>query len=400
MLIPSEAQNIIFKAIQSQPSDSVDFNLSLGRVLHQDIVSDRDYPPYNRATMDGYGLRAESFNNGCRKFYSRGVQKAGDKPSVLALADDACIEIMTGAVVPEGVTAVVPYEEVDVNDAVSLKPGMSLKVGQNIHAQGSDAKQGTILINKGKRVTSADIAVMASCGYQTVAVNKQPRIALISSGDELVDVSVNPQPHQIRKSNVYAIKAALSSTNFLDVSLYHFRDNESEVAKELSVILDSHDCIILTGGVSQGKTDYFPPQLLKSGVTNLIHGVAQKPGKPFWFGISKKQTPVFALPGNPVSSYVCLHRYVLPALFKSSGCVESKPVFVRLNKPVSTNPKITAFVAVKISRDATGQLVADPLPSNTSGDFIGLIGTDGFIELQAGQNSYLEGTSVSYIPWA
>jgi len=139
---------------------------------------------------------------------------------------------------------------------------------------------------------------------------------------------------------------------------------------------------------------------LKSGVTNLIHGVAQKPGKPFWFGISKKQIPVFALPGNPVSSYICLHRYVLPALFKSSGCVESKPVSVRLNKPVSKNPKITAFVAVKISRDATGQLLADPLPSNTSGDFIGLIGTDGFIELQAGQISYLEGTPVTYIPWA
>ena len=188
MLIPSEAQNIIFKAIQSQPTDSVDFNLSLGRVLHQDVVSDRDYPPYNRATMDGYGLRVESFNKGCLKFYSRGIQKAGDKPSALASADDACIEIMTGAVVPEGVTAVVPYEEVDVNDAVSLKPGMSLKAGQNIHAQGSDAKRGAILIKKGKRVTSADIAVMASCGYQTVAVNKQPRIALISSGDELVDV--------------------------------------------------------------------------------------------------------------------------------------------------------------------------------------------------------------------
>jgi molybdopterin molybdotransferase len=156
---------------------------------------------------------------------------------------------------------------------------------------------------------------------------------------------------------------------------------------------------LLTGGVSKGKFDFLPDELTRQGVKKIFHGVAQRPGKPFWFGLSARSTPVFALPGNPVSSTTCLHRYVLPALAHASGAAPIQPRLVALAAPVSFPPKLARLLPVKLSSGPGAELLATPDEVNTSGDFAGLVGTDGFVELPAHQAEFPAGTVVAFTPW-
>jgi|APCry1669189000_1035189.scaffolds.fasta_scaffold32279_2 molybdopterin molybdotransferase len=400
MLTPGEAQDIIFKVIKSRPCERVDLLRAHGRVLQEDLIADRDLPPFNRSTMDGFALRAEACSESQKSFVSHGVQAAGLAATTLHGDTNACLEIMTGAVVPAGANAVVPYEEVDVSDKVTIKPGVNVLAGQNIHLQGSDAKKSSTLVKKGIKLSAREIAVAASCGYESLNISTQPRIALISTGDELVDVSSVPLPHQIRKSNSYALHAALNAAGYTQVVTHHFFDNEMEVEKGLRHALLNNDVLILTGGVSKGKFDYLPKQLSKQGVNNLIHGVKQKPGKPFWFGVSATNIPVFALPGNPVSSYICLHRYVIPALRLSSGLLAQSTRYVSLKSELTVNAKTTHFVPVRLIYTEQGHALAEPLLSNTSGDFIGLVESHGFIELKEGKAQWQSGSFVPFTAWA
>src|SRR6185295_3167856 len=193
----------------------------------------------------------------------------------------------------------------------------SLSKGDNVHFQGSDARKDDELLSPGIKISPAEVVLMASVGKPEVEVHAFPKTAIISTGDELVSIDQIPLTHQIRQSNSHGLQAALHELN-CEANYFRIPDQKDVLEKSLSGILGHHQLIILSGGVSKGKFDYVPQVLESLGVKKLFHQISQKPGKPFWFGVGKDQT-VFALPGNPVSTYMCFYRYIKPWLMKSFG---------------------------------------------------------------------------------
>ncbi len=404
MITPSEAERLIRENMPLLPREDCPLPTAHGRVLRADLRADRDLPPFDRVTMDGYALRAAALGAGTRAFRIEGVQAAGMVPRSLGTAADACVEIMTGAVLPVGADCVVPYEE-----TTRTTPGNAMTVhetaakfsaGHALHRRGGDHRGGEVIVRAGTRLTGREIAVAAACGYGTLTVAHSPKIAVVATGDELVEVEAAVAPHQIRRSNDHALRAALVLAGYPRVERFHVRDARHEIEHLLWHLLAEYDVLLLTGGVSKGKFDFLPEELNRQGVKKVFHGVAQRPGKPFWFGLSARSTPVFALPGNPVSSYTCLHRYVLPALAHASGATPVEPRRVALAAPVTFAPKLARLLPVKLSSGPHAELLATPDDVNTSGDFAGLVGTDGFVELPAGRNEFPAGTVVAFTPWA
>jgi molybdopterin molybdotransferase len=401
MLTPAEAENLILTNLAPFPREDCPLASAHGRVLRAEIQADRDLPPFDRVTMDGYALRAAALARGVRKFRVESVQAAGMRAFKLGAADEACIEVMTGAVLPDGADCVVPYEETQREGAaVSISDFANQLVGGHaIHARGSDHAAGAVIVRAGVRLTGREIAVAAACGCTSVVVSQLPKIAVISTGDELVEVGAAVAPHQIRRSNDYALRATLIAAGYPSVERFHLRDVRHEIEHHLWHVIAEFDVIVICGGISKGKFDYLPSELDRQGVRRIFQGVAQRPGKPFWFGVTARQTPVFALPGNPVSAFTCLHRYVLPALGHASGLTPPPPRLAALAAAVSFKPKLTYFLPVKLSGGPRAELLATPDPSNTSGDFSGLIGSDGFVELPAETTEFPAGTLAPFRAW-
>jgi molybdopterin molybdotransferase len=399
MLTPAEAEALILASMPPMPTEDVPLAEAHGRVLRAHIRADRDLPPFDRVMLDGYALRAAAGAAGTQTFRVTGLQAAGMIPQKLA-AGDACIEVATGAALPEGADCVVPYEDT-TRDGETVKISATAKLGPGhaVHRRGSDYAAGTVIVPAGTRLTGREIAVAAACGCAAPAVNSQPKIAVIATGDELVDVGAEVGPHQLRRSNDYALRAALHAAGWPRVERFHLHDMRHEIEHTLWHILAEFDVVLLTGGVSKGKFDFLPAVLTELGVQKKFQGVAQRPGKPLWFGLSPRARPVFALPGNPVSSYTCLHRYVLPALAKAAGSPPATPRLAALTAPVTFKPALAYFLPVKISSSPAAGLLATPAAVNTSGDFAGLVDTDGFVELPAGQDEFPAGTVARFWAW-
>jgi molybdopterin molybdotransferase len=394
MVSVSEAASIILSHPFIPRKEKVSIMLSVGRVLAESIHADRDFPPFNRVTMDGIALLSKKFQDGVRSFEIKGILAAG-KPRT-ALADPSgCIEVMTGAVLPEGTDTVVRYEDIEIsNGRASIKIGQ-ISRGDNVHIQGADAGKNKTLLTPGIRISPAEVALIASVGKSAVEVFAFPKTAIISTGDELVSIDQIPLPHQIRQSNAYALQAALLELR-CEANLFSVTDQKESLEKNLSAIFQHHELIILSGGVSKGKFDYIPQVLESLGVKKLFHQVTQKPGKPFWFGASDHQT-VFALPGNPVSTYLCFYRFVKPWLMKSFGSDEPFPSAV-LAHDFSFKPSLTYFLQVKIQEE-NGQRMAYPDPGGGSGDFANLKDVDGFLELPAEKTDFKKGEVFSFVPF-
>lgn len=400
MLTPAEAEKIICENLPPFRREDCPLAKAHGRVLRTELKADRDLPPFDRATMDGFALRQATLAGGGRKFRVEAVQAAGMRPFKLGAGAEACIEIMTGAVLPEGADCIVPYEETTRDGAaVTISTETVWAAGNAIHRRGSDRRAGEEIVPAGVRLTGREIAVAAACGYANVAVSESPKIAVVATGDELVEIEAAVAAHQVRRSNDHAIRAALALAGWPQAERFHLRDVQHEIEHILWHIIAEFDVVLITGGVSKGKFDYLPAELERQGVKKLFHGVAQRPGKPFWFGLTVRQTPVFALPGNPVSSYTCLHRYVLPALAHASRLAPTPLRTVALAAPVTFKPKLAYLLPVKLSSGPHAELLATPDPSNTSGDFAGLVGTDGFIELPAEPTEFPVGSLAPFYPW-
>lgn len=401
MLTPAEAEKRIFELLAPYPREDCPLAAAHRRVLRSEIRADRDLPPFDRVTMDGYALRAAALAAGRRTFRVEGVQAAGMRAFKLSAAEDACVEAMTGAVLPEGADAVVPYEDTTREGAtMSVRAEVAaFAAGNAVHRRGSDRRAGDELVRPGVRLATREIAVAAACGYGTVSVSQLPKIAVVATGDELVEVESPVAPHQIRRSNDHALRAALVLAGYPHVSRFHLRDVRHEIEHLLWHLIAEFDALVICGGVSKGKFDFLPAELDRQGVKTVFHGVAQRPGKPLWFGVSARGTPVFALPGNPVSACTCLHRYVLPALAHASGESPVAPRTVALSRAVSFKPKVAYFLPVKLASGAGAELLATPDPSNTSGDFAGLLDTDGFVELPAEPTEFPAGTIAPFRAW-
>jgi molybdopterin molybdotransferase len=400
VLTPAAAEKLVFDTIPLFHKEDCAISEAHGRVLRGELRADRDLPPFDRVTMDGFALRASALARGVARFRVEAVQAAGMRPFTLGPGDEACIEVMTGAVLPIGADCVVPYEETARDgDWAVVTPGEPHLPGRNVHRRGSDHRQGELIVRSGARLTGREIAVAAACGYAALTVAHSPRVAVVSTGDELVEVDALVAPHQIRRSNDHSLRAALIKSGYPRTDRFHLRDIRHEIEHMLWHILAEYDVLLITGGVSKGKFDFLPSELERQGVAKVFQGVAQRPGKPFWFGLSGRLTPVFALPGNPVSAYTCLHRYVLPALAHASGMAARAPLLAALAQPVVSRPKLAWLLPVRLSSGPRAELLATPGGVNTSGDFAGLVDTDGFVELPAGREDFPAGYVAQYRPW-
>ena len=391
MLTPAEAQDLIGQNLAALPIESLPLAQCAGAVLRENIYAERDQPPFDRVAMDGIALASRSLGANVRAFRIQGMQPAGDPPQALEAAG-ACIEVMTGAVLPGGCDAVIPVEQIRICDgAAHLAADLAVEPWQNVHRRATDTRAGTLLLNAGVRLEAPDIAIAASAGMARIRVASQPSLAVISTGNELIEPGEPVLPHQVRRSNAYAIVAALKRQGFGRVADDHVRDDLKELAARLEFHLDTHDVLVLSGGVSMGRLDLVPRALADLKVRTIFHKVAQRPGLPLWFGVAASGAAVFALPGNPVSTLVCVARYVMPALFAMMGATPREPRKIALGGPVTVKQSLAFFMPVRIETDDSGRAWAMPRPTNGSGDFTALAGTDGFAELPPGPNTYPKG---------
>jgi molybdopterin molybdotransferase len=400
LLTPAEADRLIGQHLQCLPIESLPLAQCAGAVLRENIYAERDQPPFDRVAMDGVALDSAGVAAGTRTFRLQATQAAGDAPLTLAARGD-CIEVMTGAVLPLGCNSVVPVEELSVaNGGVTLAPGARAEPWQNVHRRGSDTRQGAQLLSSGMRLRAPEIAIAAAAGMARVRVSAQPMLAVISTGNELIEPGEPVLPHQVRRSNAYAIVTALREHGFQRVADDHLQDDPRELHERLKFHLETHDVLVLSGGVSAGRFDLVPKALEELGVRAIFHKVAQRPGKPLWFGVAPSGAAVFGLPGNPVSTLVCLARYVLPALCASLGERPPPAERIALGAPVTVKPSLTYFLPVRFEQDEWGRSWAQPAPTNGSGDFTALAGTGGFVELPPGPNTYARGFVTRLHRWS
>ena len=400
MLTPAEADQLIGQHLQCLPIESLPLAQCAGAVLRENIYAERDQPPYDRVAMDGVALDSLAVSGGERSFRIQATQAAGDAPLALD-APAHCIEVMTGAVLPEGCDSVVPVEQLTIEGGhATLAPDAEVEAWQNVHRRGTDTRQGALLVNAGQRLRAPEIAIAASAGMARIRVASQPMLAVISTGNELVEPGEPVLAHQVRRSNAYAIVGALREHGFQRVADDHIRDDAEELRERLHFHLETHDVLVLSGGVSMGRFDLVPQVLGELGVRTIFHKVAQRPGKPLWFGVAPSGAAVFGLPGNPVSTLVCLTRYVLPALRGSLGQSPQPVQRMALAGPVTVTPALTHFIPVRLEQDDWGREWAVPAPTNGSGDFTGLVGTEGFVELPPGPNTYAKGFVTRLHRWS
>ena len=304
---------------------------------------------------------------------------------------------------PNNSDVVIPYELVTLENGEATVAVEVIKRLQNVHLKGKDRKEGAILIAKNKIITAAEIGVLATVGKSTVVVGKQPSVMIISTGDELVPVSENPLEHQIRRSNVYSLVSLLKELS-INAETAHLPDDKESLKKAIAGYFEDFDVLLFSGAVSKGKFDFIPEVLDELGVEKLFHKVKQRPGKPFWFGRtasfdmneqdayqdkSKKQTVVFAFPGNPISTYVNCLKYFYPWYKESVGLTTGNSV-AKLSEDFIFKPKMTYFLQVKLE-NRQGELLAVPQTGNGSGDLANLVDADAFIELPADRIEFKKG---------
>ena len=323
MLSPAEAEVAIREAASQLPSVTTPLEDLTGRVLREEIVSSRDQPPFDRVMMDGIAFSFDAWKAGRRDFRIVGTQAAG-APQLVLSDTEACVEVMTGAMVPVGCDCVVPVEKIGVREGVArVQDDAAPLRNSNIHSRGLDSRCGARLIEPGTRLGPSEIAVIASAGLTHATATRPPRIVVISTGDELVEPGQPVTEWQIYRSNAYAVLAALRRRGYAQLKGDHLPDDLDTLRTRLHTHLDENDVLILSGGVSMGRFDYVPRVLNELGVSVVFHKVAQRPGRPMWFGIGARGQTVYALPGNPVSTLVCLTRYVFAGLDASMGVGKS-----------------------------------------------------------------------------
>jgi len=350
---------------------------SAGRVLAEEIVADRDQPPFDRATRDGFAVRAEEWGAG-KRLRMVGQVRAGEAWSGAALKSGEVVEIMTGAAVPEGVDAVamVEHAEVDAGE-VWAAAGRALRTGENVVACGSEARRGDVLLSVGTTMSAAEIALAAACGYAEVAVFVRPSVAIAATGDELVDIDETPGLQQIRNSNGYALAALVANAGGDARRLKIARDTREELRARIEEVR-SCDLLLLSGGVSAGKYDLVEEVLAEFDAEFFFTGVKMQPGRPVVFGrlqrVSESASQqvsetanrqegkkaserewmyFFGLPGNPVSTEVTFHCFVGPMLRALCGAGVAGPRFVRatLGEEVRAKEGLTRFLPARLTND-------------------------------------------------
>jgi len=387
MISVQQAEEIILSQVRNFGTEEIFYENALGRVLAEDILADCDLPPFDRPTVDGIAISFKSYEKGVRDFTIKAVQAAGETP-ISINNENECVEIMTGAALHSSMDTVIRYEDILISNNVA-NITIDVKKGQNIHLKGKDKKAGEILVKANQIITPSILGIAASVGKTFLKVKKLPKVAIISTGDEMVSPETVPTPFQLRRSNGITIKSVLEKFKIF-ADWLHWNDDFKLIKNELSRCIDTYDILLISGGVSMGKFDYLPKVCEELGIEKLFHKIKQRPGKPFWFGKSRNEKLVFAFPGNPVSVFMCLHRYFIPWLEKSLEIPENSQYAV-LQNDIDFPFSLQYFAQVKLSVNPSGQLIAESVNTNGSGDFSHLAETDAFIELPLDKTKFKKG---------
>jgi molybdopterin molybdotransferase len=338
---------------------------SQGRILARDITSDRDLPPFDRVAMDGIAVCLAENPPYPSAWEIQATVQAGSAAPPL-IGPTFCLEIMTGAALPPDCHAVIPYEHLQIEgNQAKILPGHSIKAFQNIHKQGSDKKSGELLVPSGMRINPGTLAIAATAGIDPIEVYRQPSLAIVSTGSELVPIYQTPNPTQIRKSNDLMV-ASICQPWTRGIQCLHCADDYATTLHTLERAADQHQVLVTLGGVSKGKYDCVTPVVKALGWTIHFHGVNQKPGKPLLFA-TKGENILLGLPGNPAAAFMATHLYLLPLLKRMVKAKLGEPCSAFLSEPYllkGDRPKFQeALVSIK-----NGVCTAQVLGSNGSGD--------------------------------
>ena len=368
------------------PVQRVSLSAGAGRVLAEPVRADRDMPPFPRSTRDGFAVRAAELAAG--PIPVAGITRAG-QANITELPSGAAWEIMTGAAVPAGADAVVMLEHIENHaGAICLAPGQTVAPGQNIVPTGAEAIAKQELIPAGTRLTAVHIAAAASCGYATLPVFPAPRIAILTTGDELIAVEATPGPAQIRNSNAPMLAALVAQAGGEPWVLPAAADREDDLRMALGDAI-SADMLLVSGGVSAGKFDLVEPVLAELGAKFHFTGVRIQPGKPLVFGQLAGGQPFFGLPGNPISSAATFLLFAAPQVAALCGSSETGPKFAtaRLDRDVQGKANLTRFVPARCRCPATpGEPpLAVPTGWQGSGDLAAFARSNCFIVVPEGK---------------
>jgi len=401
MRTPEEAIAEILRHVgPSGESEFVSLALAAGRVLAAEVVSDVDLPPFRKSAMDGYALRAADLSGGEARLEVVGEARAGH-PFAGSVPAGACTSVMTGAEVPEGCDTVVIVERSE-REGRFVRLRDAVRVGQNICNRGEDLTRGAVVARPGRRLTPTDLSVLAAVGRDPVPVFRRPRVAILTTGDELVRPDQRPARGQIREGNTYHLGALARRAGADARVLGLVPDEPALLAERFAAALGDSDVVVTTGGVSAGEYDLVAEAFERLGVREIFHGVAIKPGKPLWFG-KRGRVLVFGLPGNPVSCLLDHELFVRPALERLEGEVDAPVERLRLGRwrgaPPRANPR-QQNLPVTVTQAADGVDELFPLDWKSSADIVGLTRAQGLAVVPA-EESFETGALVRYrpLPW-
>jgi len=389
MISVHEAKKILQENARPLPPKVVPLLQARGRILANDIISPINVPPFHQASVDGYSFNYNDLSNYSHLNLSQEIP-AG-KSSTTELKPGETARIFTGSPLPKGADTVIMQEFVEVHDnKVSCKDEF-LKIGGNVRPMGSQTKQGECALATGALLTPAAIGLLAGLGITEVSIIPSPRIALITTGNELVEPGNQLLPGQVFESNSYSLQAALGEMHIELSAKASVSDNESQTTDCIRELLADCDVLLLTGGVSVGDYDYVPQALANCGVQKIIHKIRQRPGKPFYFGMLGEKL-VFGLPGNPSSVLTCFYRYVRSALFQLMAIQPSEPITltIPLAKEYTKKSGLTYFLKGQVQDG-----LAVPLGAQESYQMNTYATAECLIELEESRSEYQEGDTVT-----
>lgn len=385
MIIQEEAFKIIKESVYKLGTEIITYQKSLGRVLAEDVFSDMDMPPFNKSAVDGYACRKQDLANDLELLE---VIPAGVAPTK-AIGSNQCSQIMTGAAVPKGADTVIMVEHTEtVNDKIRF---VQSKTNSNICIIGEDLKKADLVLETGTLIKAQQIPVLASVGKTFISVYRQAQVAVISTGDELVEPHCTPQLSQIRNSNAAQLMAQLQQLGIEGRYIGIAKDNPESTRKTLEEALDTSDIVLLSGGVSMGEFDFVPAILEEKGIEILFKSLAVQPGRPTVFGKKEKQF-FFGLPGNPVSSFVQFELLVKPLIYNLMG-FDFKPLPLKMPMGVEykrKKAKRKSYIPVYFNEN--GEIM--PVEYNGSAHIHSYVKADGMIFINIGETTLKKGQLV------
>ena len=390
------SRELLCAHVKALKTEVVPIQVARGRILQETVSADRDLPPFDRVTMDGIAI---CWVKDVQSWSCVGTQFAGDAPLSVENGSE-CVEIMTGARLPMGADTVIPVEWIKTEGSrVSLRPGNKIERGLFVHGIGSDSRTGDVLINPGVRLSGRHLALCASVGKTELKVSRLPKIAYLSTGNELVAPDQIPGEVEMRRSNDHAVSAECAKLGIELHANLHLKDDPELIEKRLLELEKEVDLIVFSGGVSMGKADYIPSCAEACGFEIVFHKVMQKPGGPILFAKHPSGRLLLGLPGNPLSCMVCARLYLRQILEAMTGYPMGSNM-ICTSGPFPKDPIKTRLQPVRMENDPVRGRIAKVVTPNTSGDMLRVLDTDGFVLLPT-DNERAQGETLllEYLDW-